>query len=163
MKVMSQYILFAVCLTTFSIGNAKKHRELGDVNWLRNYDHAVAEAKSNGKPILILFQEIPGCSGCVEFGQDTLRHPVIVEAIENNFVPLAIRNNSRSGHDHEILKRFNEPSWNFQVVRFVDTNGKDIIPRKDRIWTPSATARRIVAALQAADRPVPDKLFTHDW
>ena len=34
--------------------------ELGTVKWLRNYDTAVAKAKATNKPLLILFQEVPG-------------------------------------------------------------------------------------------------------
>ncbi len=38
----------------------KQPVELGMVNWRRNYDEAAAEAKRAGKPLLILFQEVPG-------------------------------------------------------------------------------------------------------
>lgn len=34
--------------------------ETGRVNWLRNLDEAKAKAKEADKPILLLFQEIPG-------------------------------------------------------------------------------------------------------
>ena len=34
--------------------------ELGKVAWLRDYDQAVQQAKQENKPILILFQEVPG-------------------------------------------------------------------------------------------------------
>lgn len=34
--------------------------ELGKVPWLRDYDAALAEAKKSGKPLLLLFQEVPG-------------------------------------------------------------------------------------------------------
>lgn len=78
-----------------------------------------------------------------------------MDAIENAFIPLAIRNNATSGHDRIILKRFNEPAWNFQVMRFIDSEGSDIIPRKDRVWTPIETTQRMIQALEAVGRPVP--------
>jgi Thioredoxin-like len=53
----------------------REHRELGGVAWLRDYDRALALAAEQGKPILLLFQEVPGCSTCVRFGQDVLTHP----------------------------------------------------------------------------------------
>lgn len=34
--------------------------ELGRVDWIRNYDEGVAVAEETGKPMLLLFQEVPG-------------------------------------------------------------------------------------------------------
>ncbi len=78
-------------------------------------------------------------------------------AIEAVFIPVLIHNN-RPGKDEEILKRFNEPSWNYQVIRFLDYQGKDLIPRKDRIWTKGPLIKRMIASLKAAQRPVPKSL-----
>jgi len=141
---------------------AGQDKELGQVDWLRNYDGAVEKSQSSGKPILILFQEVPGCAGCVQYGETTLSHPLIVDAIEAEFVPLAIHNNA-GGHDKEILKRFKEPAWNFQVMRFIDTEGNDLIERKDRVWTPRETAARMIEALEAAERRPPEYLRTVAW
>jgi len=102
--------------------------ELGDVHWLRSMDEAQARSKSECKPILILFQEIPGCITCRTYGSEVLTHPLIVEAIETYFIPLAIYNN-KGGQDAEILKRYNEPAWNNPVVRITDEKGKDLAPR----------------------------------
>lgn len=102
--------------------------ELGDVHWLRSMDEAQARSKEQKKPILILFQEIPGCITCRTYGSEVLTHPLIVESIETYFVPLAIYNN-RQGADAEILKRFNEPSWNNPVVRIVNSTGEDLTSR----------------------------------
>lgn len=159
-RILSRLCLFG--LVAASTAYSKQAKELGSVQWLRNYDTAVEAAERLDKPILILFQEVPGCQGCVDYGQSTLRHPLIVDAIENAFVPLAIFNN-QSGHDRAILKRFEEPAWNFQVMRFVDVNGADLIPRKDRIWTPEATAARMIQALEAASKPVPAYLKSVAW
>ncbi len=81
----------------------------------------------------------------------------MVRAIESEFVPLLIHNN-QPGRDAKLLKRFKEPSWNYQVVRFLDAGGADIIPRKDRVWTTPALARRMVAALEKHGREVSDSL-----
>lgn len=35
-------------------------RELGAVDWGRKLEPALASAKESGKPVLLLFQEIPG-------------------------------------------------------------------------------------------------------
>jgi hypothetical protein len=102
--------------------------ELGDVHWLRSYDEAQTRSKKEGKPILILFQEVPGCETCRNYGSDVLTHPLLVEAIETEFIPLAIHNN-KGGHDAEVLKRFHEPAWNNPVVHVVDSEGANILPR----------------------------------
>ena len=44
------------------------------------------------------------------------------------------------------------------MVRFLDAEGKDLIPRKDRIWSIQPLAERMITALEKAKRPVPDEL-----
>lgn len=34
--------------------------ELGRVDWLRDYDAGLARSEDTGKPMLLLFQEVPG-------------------------------------------------------------------------------------------------------
>jgi len=128
--------------------------EVGTVSWLRDYPAALATSKKSGKPVFLLFQEVPGCAGCKQFGKDVLSDPVVVKSIEENFVPLLIHNN-KGGKDAEILKKYNEPAWNFQIVRFLDSEGKDLIPRKDRVWTAEELQPRMKAALEKAGKPRP--------
>jgi Thioredoxin-like len=105
--------------------------ELGTVNWQRDLDAATLQAKNSGKLLLILFDEIPGCSNCTRFGKNTLSHPLIAEAIETFFIPVCIHNN-KGGKDAEILKKFGEPSWNNPVVRIVRAdNHADVVLRMD--------------------------------
>jgi hypothetical protein len=122
---MKSIILF---LFPFILHAQNNPIELGDVHWLRSWDEAEAKSKKEGKPILLLFQEIPGCETCRNYGSDVLTHPLIVEAAETEFIPLAIQNN-KGGHDAEVLKRFNEASWNNPVVYVVNSDGSRIIPR----------------------------------
>ncbi|MCI5058442.1 MAG: thioredoxin family protein [Flavobacteriales bacterium] len=129
--------------------------ELGSVNWLRDYDQALLNAKEKGKPILILFQEVPGCATCRNYGYDVLSHPLMVEAIENEFIPLAIYNN-KGGRDKEILDLYREPSWNNPVVRIVDENGKDIIDRLAQDYSARALHGAINLALTRSGKQVPE-------
>lgn len=122
-------IFFCLLLATISLpAQNNQPEELGKVTWLRSYDQALAAAKQQKKPIFIIFQEIPGCATCRNYGHQVLSHPLIVEAIENEFVPLAIHNN-KGGEDAKILKLYGEPSWNNPVVRIVDGEGIDLIER----------------------------------
>jgi hypothetical protein len=63
--------------------------------------------------------------------------------------------NNAPGKDAEALARFREPAWNNPVVRFVDAEGNDLLPRKDGIYSLKGLLPRMLAALEAAGRPVP--------
>ena len=132
--------------------------ELGRVRWERDYAVALGLARQQQRPVFLLFQEIPGCDTCTSFGKDVLSHPLLVPAIEGCFVPVVVRNNV-SGQEQKILERYAEPAWNNPVVRFVDAQGDDLLPRADRVWDAHGIATRMVAALRAAKRPVPGYLL----
>ena len=76
----------------------------GTVTWLRNLDAALAASAKTQKPVFALFQEIPGCAGCRQFGRDVLSNPLLVDAIENEFTPLLIHNNM-TGYDAAVLSQ----------------------------------------------------------
>lgn len=135
-------------------GKPKAPPEVGHVKWQRDFDGALEASSDSGKPVFAFFQEVPGCAGCQQFGQQVLTHPLLVEAIETEFVPVLIYNN-QPGRDREILERYDEPDWNYQVIRFLDGEGKDLIPRKDRVWNLAPLVRRMMASLEAAERSVP--------
>jgi hypothetical protein len=77
-----------------------------------------------------------------------LSEATLVREIEEKFVPLLIHNNA-GGRDAEILKKYHEPAWNYQVIRFWDAKGHDLIPRQDRVWEIEPLKKRMKAALQA--------------
>ncbi len=131
--------------------------ELGKVNWLRNLEDARTLARETGKPILILFQEVPGCATCKRYGNEVLSHPLLVEAVESLFVPLAIFNN-RKGPDAEVLAYYQEPSWNNPVIRIVDSDKNEVLPRLNSRYTPSSLVDYMMQALEKIDHPVPDYL-----
>ena len=133
------------------------HPEVGKVAWERDFSKALTASKKSEKPVLVLFQEVPGCAGCRQFGQTVLSHPQMVEAIETLFEPVVVYNN-QPGKDAEILKQYQEPAWNYQVIRFLDSDGTDIILRKDKIWTVPLLAARMIQALEKQKREVPKYL-----
>lgn len=141
----------------------KEHRELGNVNWLREYESALQIAKLHNKPIVLLFQEVPGCAGCVNFGHDVLEHPLLVELIEDQFVPLAIFNN-HPGKDAEILGKFNETAWNYPVVYVLDEGGNPIVPKLTNRYDPDGLFEKLCAALSVLGIDLPEyaKLLRDD-
>lgn len=89
----------------------------------------------------------------MRFGQGPLSHPLLVEAIETLFVPVCVFNNVKD--EAEVLKRYEEPSWNNPVFRFFRADGTEILPRKDRVWDAKGLASRITEALRTVKIEVP--------
>jgi len=138
LKIKLFKLILFLLLPLVSIAQ-KNPVELGDVHWLRSMEEAQAQSKKDNKIILILFQEIPGCQTCQQYGTEVLSNPLIAETIETYFVPLAIYNN-KGGADAEVLKRYNEPAWNNPVVRAVDLYGKDVAVRLSGTYSAAGLA-----------------------
>ncbi len=132
-------------------------KELGNVNWNRDYDEAIKLVESKNKPVLILFQEIPGCKTCVSYGEQVLTNPLIVDAIEELFIPVAIYNN-RDGSDLKTLKKFNEPAWNNPVIRIVDQDGKDAAERVNGDYSLKGITSAMIEALKKTKKVIPKYL-----
>jgi peptide methionine sulfoxide reductase MsrA len=131
--------------------------ELGKVNWHRDYQKALNLAKKEQKPILILFQEVPGCSTCRNYGNNVLSHPLIVEAIETLFVPVAIYNN-KGGEDAKVLKAYNEPTWNNPVVRIVNDKEYELVPRLGNNYSAAGLVHNMLQALDFNNQIAPTYL-----
>ena len=128
--------------------------ELGKVKWLRNYEDALTMSNKSDKPVLILFQEVPGCATCRNYGNNALSHPLIVEAIETLFVPLAIYNNIK-GADAKVLAEFGEPSWNNPVVRVINADKRELTPRLGGDYSPLGLVKAMTNALTVNGSVVP--------
>jgi len=128
--------------------------ELGQVEWIRNFDEATAKANEQNKPLLVLFQEVPGCSTSSGYGENVLSHPLIVEAIETLFVGVAIYNNHK-GEDERVLNSFGEPSWNNPVVRIMTPERKELASRLSGDYTTPGLVRAMITALENYNKPVP--------
>jgi len=51
--------------------------ELGLVSWGRDFAKAAESARKSGKPVMLLFQEIPGCATCKRFGRGPLSNRIV--------------------------------------------------------------------------------------
>ncbi|MEM7085713.1 MAG: VPGUxxT family thioredoxin-like (seleno)protein, type 2, partial [Bacteroidota bacterium] len=107
------------------------------------------------KPVLILFQEVPGCATCRNYGHNVLSNPLMTEAIENEFIPLAIFNNKK-GKDLAILRKYKEPTWNNPVVRIVNAKGENIVKRVASDYSAKGLYRAMVKALENSGIPIPE-------
>lgn len=158
MKFSSFFTIMLLLLWTPSLAtdiqSEKQPEELGKVDWGRDYEQALSRAKAENKAVLILFQEVPGCGTCRNYGRQVLSHPLMVEAIENEFIPLAIHNNA-GGEDARILKLYGEPSWNNPVVRIVSAKGKNLVPRVAGNYSSAGLMKAMLAALSREGKEVP--------
>lgn len=128
--------------------------ELGVVAW-QSIDRAAAEVTPE-RPLLVLFDEVPGCSTVLRFGHEALSHPILADALETLFTPALVLNNV-DGRDRQVLEAFGEPAWNNPVVRVLDADGGALVPRFTEASAPGL-ARLLVAARQAAGQEVPSWL-----
>jgi hypothetical protein len=131
--------------------------ELGTVKWQRDIHQAVTLSKQSGKPVFILFQEIPGCLTCRRYGSEVLSHPLLVEGLEQEFIPLAIYNN-KGGEDARVLKQFGEPAWNNPVVRIVDAGLNALVPRLDGDYSPAGVLNHMILSLSRNKKTIPQYL-----
>lgn len=153
-------ILLSLCLMTPSLFAQQQFphaEELGDVHWHRDIDTAIQQAQTENKPIFILFQEVPGCATCRNYGQHVMTHPLIVEAIEDLFIPLAIFNN-KGEKDAEVLRYFREPTWNNPVVRIIDHKKQNLTSRVSGNYARSAVVEAMIAALVSYGEDIPSYL-----
>jgi len=148
--------LVSLLISTEVVDNID-HPELGEVNWERDFEKGIQQSKTENKPIFLLFQEVPGCSTCQRYGQQVLSHPLIVDAIEEAFIPVAIFNNKR-GKDAEVLKYYGEPAWNNPVVRIVDAKRSNLVDRVGRDYSQLGVVQAMVQALQATNQSIPTYL-----
>ncbi|CAK9022867.1 Uncharacterized protein SCF082_LOCUS15960 [Durusdinium trenchii] len=125
--------------------------ETGLVEFLHNVDEAKEVSLEVHRPVFLMFQEIPGCSVCTDFGKNVLSNEMIRDFIESEFVPCVINNRGTHPVDVEALRMFNEPALNNPVVRFIDDQGNDLIPRKDGVWDALGMLQRMIQAQQAFD------------
>lgn len=152
-----QALIYTVESPSDNMSDKQQPPELGGIQWQRDLPAAYAASKQSGKPVLLLFQEVPGCVTCENFGRVVLNHPLLAEAADTIFIPVLVYNN-RKGTDADTLRTFNEPAWNNPVVRYLNYEQKDLTPRQQNDYSLGGTARKMVATLQAAKRPVPQYL-----
>jgi hypothetical protein len=103
-------------------------KELGRVRWRRDYDEAIKTSTSEKKPVFVFIQDISGVDVNIQYGEAVLSHPLVVEAIESLFIPLAIYN-SEPNRDTDMLAKLSENSSNQTVIRIVNSRGTDLTER----------------------------------
>jgi thioredoxin-related protein len=75
------------------------------VNWGKNDDLALAEAKTSNRPVLIDFTAAPACAGCVRLDAESYMNDELSTYIHRHFIPLRMCNKENIAQfDHfEVL------------------------------------------------------------
>ena len=60
MRLLASLIVFTICATAYGSRAAENPVEVGKVNWGRDFNAALEMSATSGKPVLVLFQEVPG-------------------------------------------------------------------------------------------------------
>lgn len=60
MKTLATMIALTICAAAYGGQTAQNPVEVGDVHWGRDFAAALAMSAESGKPVLVLFQEVPG-------------------------------------------------------------------------------------------------------
>ncbi len=60
MRILTAIIVLAFCASAYGSQTAQNSEEVGNVNWGRDFDAALQMSAASGKPVLVLFQEVPG-------------------------------------------------------------------------------------------------------
>jgi len=84
-----------------------------------------------------------------------LSHPLVIEAAETDFVPTCIYNNTDGDADAAVRHAYEEPAWNYPVVRVTDAAGTSLMPRVADRWHMAGMTDALKSGLVAAKKPVP--------
>ncbi|MBL4844371.1 MAG: hypothetical protein JKY65_02490, partial [Planctomycetes bacterium] len=84
----------------------------------------------------------------------------MVDAIEQHFVPVVVRNNVE-GREREVLEQFGEPTWANPSARVVDPANQTTLVRIRGNYSRSGFLQTAGAGLRASKREVPSWLALH--
>lgn len=84
-----------------------------------------------------------------------MSHPLVIEAAETAFVPTCIYNNTDGDADAAVRHAYEEPAWNYPVVRVTDAAGASLMPRVADQWHMTGMTGAMRRGLEAAKKPVP--------
>ena len=60
MRILATIFVLTICAIACGSQTAANPVEVGNVHWGRDFDAALKMSAESGKPVLILFQEVPG-------------------------------------------------------------------------------------------------------
>lgn len=151
MRVLAPILICAIAIltgVTASIGGAPKRSDNPAlIPWHDALEVALAQSRTNGKPVLAILQDTPNCANCQSFQRDITANPLLAEAVADEFIALKLDRRQVRGlaaASHSLL--------------FLDAAGQPLIPSSVQAKSASDIAARMIQALKATQRPVPNYL-----
>lgn len=99
--------------------------------WKTDYDAALAEAKSSGKPVLVDFTGSDWCGWCIKLDEETFEKEAFKEFAAKNLVLLELDFPNKKEQSEEVKKRNQELAQKYKVGGFptlllLDSEGNEI-------------------------------------
>jgi len=99
MKLITLFFLGALSACQASNDNDLDQEK---VNWQTDHDSAMSASAKTGKPVFVLFEG--KASSGKELKKEVLKHPLFIESIGTDFIPLLVKS-SQSGATKELLAK----------------------------------------------------------
>ena len=100
MKIFA--LFFLVALTACNASN-KAHLGKDKIDWQTDHDTALKASTKTGKPVFAFFEGKTSANKTLE--KEVLTHPLFIESIHTDFIPLLVKNNSAS-ETQQILTKY---------------------------------------------------------
>jgi protein disulfide-isomerase len=130
----------------------------GQLTWLKNYNDAVAQAQSSGKPIVLLFTGTHWCPACMKLEREVLMKPEFAQAISSRFIFLKAEfpefgeEAVMASPYRSLLERYNVEA--FPTIVVINANGQRLSTVNYQAGGPSYYINQLMQTLnQSASVP----------
>ncbi len=151
MRVITPIVICVTAIlmivTTSIGGTPKPSSQALLIPWHESLSLALAESKSSGKPVLAILRDTPACANCQSLQREIARHPLLAEAVANEFIALKLYRHHDQG-----------PTATSNPLLFLDTTGKPLLPHLGHTQSIHDLAASMIQALKVAQRPAPNYL-----
>ena len=151
MRVIASIVICAIALLTHataSIGGVLPRSDTPTlIPWRDALDVALTQSQTSGKPVLAILQDTPDCANCQSFQRTIATHPLLVEAVADEFIALKLDRRLDQG-----------PAAASHHLLFLNAVGQPLIPSPVHAQSAQEIAARMIQALKASQRLVPNYL-----
>lgn len=128
---MFRFLLALSLLLGFGAVGAIEPQSTSKINWLTNYDEAVNQSRSTGKPILLFFTGSDWCGWCHKLENEVLNTVEFADSINDKFIFVTVDFPLKSPLDPATAKQNKELQQKFDVrgyptIILVDSEQKQL-------------------------------------
>lgn len=121
------------------------------INWLSNYDDAIASSKKLSRPIVVLFTGTRWCPACIKLERDVLSQPEFASSVGNKFVFLKAEFSDHSSTGmmrspyQPLMDRYHVDS--FPTIIIINADGQQLFTVEYRNAGPQEYADEMIRKL----------------